>query len=449
MIEVHPDARNSFNRRAAALVEGLSPVDLPKFESRIDWAEPYIEATLSDENVVKGPIIQWHKNVNGEEDAVWVTVGHTSYLIHGSRFEELEKLADQMQRTGGLKNVVGYRRVLELLVEWIAEHAQRGSGVPATDFVIQRISAALDRYTIVFPIYELFIEKSFEIGDVRIRAISGPEIEMWYSQWIEKSPERTTSLKNEIHNWQKRIQGRAVAECDVTAEREYAVQVALGRVEAALAMLRIFSKGAIFPTARSYCTVLGHENVESINCFIFRNGEFNGNTSQLRAPEGTFWLLDGRWIDEIMRSGLADMSALLKSNRRTEFQDRAVDALLLYSRCATERTIEGKLIYLFAGLESVFLRNQQEPIQDNVSHRLAYVIGHNIEDRRRVIEVVKDAYKLRSKFFHHGASIEEYEQVRDFMRAAWVFFTGLGGLAFRFESKEQFLEYIEDRRLAG
>lgn len=452
MLTIHPEARAAFDRKLEGVASGLAPIihdalDATE-EGTGDWIEPYVEATLDDSNVVPGPHVQWRLDGDGEQTEAWITDQGLTYHVQGERFAELRYVVEKFVARAELRDLVGSRRVLDLTLEWIMAR-RHNKDLSASTYVIDQLAPDIAPYSFVFPVFELYVEKPFRIGQVDIRPVTGQQIEEWYSDWGASYPDHRQRYDQEILKWKKQIQGRAAAECTVVAERQHGSEVALDRVESALGMLRIFSKGALYPNSRSHCTVLGKEKVESLSFFTFREGEFLGNSSAMLAGEGTFWRLDSYLIEEIMRGGLADMSALLTVDQPTPMQQLATEALLLYSRCSTETTIEGKLIYLFAALESVLLRDPQEPIQDNIGHRMAYLLSRTVEGRKQVISVVKRAYRLRSRFFHHGVTIDEYGSAKSMMQLAWAFFTGLPAGAAAYSTKDDFVQAIEDRRLSG
>jgi hypothetical protein len=73
----------------------------------------------------------------------------------------------------------------------------------------------------------------------------------------------------------------------------------------------------------------------------------------------------------------------------------------------------------------------------------------NVDERKQIIRTVKDTYSLRSRFVHHGAGIEDYDKVQNFLRLVSHFFLGLAERTERFVTREEFLEDIETRRLGG
>jgi hypothetical protein len=103
-------------------------------------------------------------------------------------------------------------------------------------------------------------------------------------------------------------------------------------------------------------------------------------------------------------------------------------------------------------MESILLRNDTEPIQQNVGERMAFIntagSQNTVEERQRIIRNLKEAYALRSKFVHHGSSVEDRETVRQFMINAWALFTTLAKASQRFETKEELIDHLEAMKLS-
>jgi hypothetical protein len=134
--------------------------------------------------------------------------------------------------------------------------------------------------------------------------------------------------------------------------------------------------------------------------------------------------------------------------RRTEFQEKLLDALLLYSRSTREKDLAGRLVYMLVAIETILLRDENESIQQNIGERMAFIIGNNLEARRAKIRHLKDAYGLRSKFIHHGETIAEIESVRAFMLDVWTLFTTLLKVSHKYHTKAQLINSLDARRLS-
>jgi hypothetical protein len=85
------------------------------------------------------------------------------------------------------------------------------------------------------------------------------------------------------------------------------------------------------------------------------------------------WPLSTHKITELRATGLDILSALLLKEKRTEFQEELLAALVLYSKASLAKTIADKLVYILVGLESMFLRDDNEPIMDKMGERMAFL----------------------------------------------------------------------------
>ena len=447
--KLHDDAARSFDERATALLSELAPIrrqDLPP-RRPANWLQPHVAAVITPADVVRTPTTWWRIGSLRTAGEIRITANQVMYAIRDEVLVRVQKLADQMQSAGDLKDIAGYKLVEKLLIEWLRLSLEGKAPPSMTEFVLSKVEEDVATYTFVFPIHELFIESAFSIGPVRLATVTRQDVENWYMQWSAEAPK--SSFQVDIDRWSKRMQGRAAAFCEVKGARGHAAEKALDEVEAALAMLRLFSPAAVEPTRRSYCTVLGKERRESLYYLTLCEEVFLGSSSGIVGEQGTNWALESTTIKAIDGSGLEKLGHLLAERRRNSFQAAALDSLLIYSRSTLESTAEAKLIYIFAAIEAQLIRNPTEPIQDNIAHRLAYLTRRTVPERRQVISTVKEAYALRSKFFHHGVGIRAMEIVGDFMEVVWAFMMMLPDITSTYPTKEVFLERLDDQRLAG
>ncbi len=129
------------------------------------------------------------------------------------------------------------------------------------------------------------------------------------------------------------------------------------------------------------------------------------------------------------------LDELLKAEQFTDFQRDLFDALLLYSRSSLQKELADKLVYILVTMESMLLKNSNEPIQQNISERLAIFIGNSIQEKQEIIKVVKDIYALRSAFIHHGHGVSDVDIMTTFMKHTRTFFHQLILNKDRFRSK--------------
>lgn len=246
------------------------------------------------------------------------------------------------------------------------------------------------------------------------------------------------------------LQDLAASTITVHAEPKRADEVGRRESERAVALLGVYNVAATtMPEVINYSALLGRENIEQLRLLGVEGGRIRREAHQgVGEPILNFHLSD----EELSRNkevlGFDSASKLLALERRTEFQEKPLDALLLYSRSTREKDLAGRLVYMLVAIESILVRDENESIQQNVGERMAFVIANTLGARKATIRHLKDAYRLRSKFIHHGETIAEVETVRIFMLDAWRLFIALVKASDKFDTKAQLFDYLDARRLS-
>jgi hypothetical protein len=87
----------------------------------------------------------------------------------------------------------------------------------------------------------------------------------------------------------------------------------------------------------------------------------------------------------MQRGLLPVVAALVASEGLSEFALRVRSSILTYSRGMTFPDISDRLVYLLSALESLFLKDTSEIIQQNLTERIAFVTVIEVDDRMRVV----------------------------------------------------------------
>jgi hypothetical protein len=134
------------------------------------------------------------------------------------------------------------------------------------------------------------------------------------------------------------------------------------------------------------------------------------------------WKLENEFIDMIRNNGLDILSNVLLQAEKSDFQNQVLNSLFIYSQSALAVDVEDKLIYVLVAVESILLRDANEPIQQNIGERMAFLLENTADKRKAIIKNVKEVYAVRSKFIHHGQTIDEMELITTFMSNTYRFF---------------------------
>jgi hypothetical protein len=163
---------------------------------------------------------------------------------------------------------------------------------------------------------------------------------------------------------------------------------------------------------------------------------------------GSGWVISDAMVREFRQVGLDALSRLLSKGRKSVFEEELLDAILIYSRNSLFDDPANRLIYILAALESLLLRDNNEPIQKNLGERLAFVVGTTLDERIAIRDNVTRVYELRSGFLHHARALAGMDTLEQFMLYVWRAFVVLITDMDKFESKRDLIEVLERRKMA-
>jgi E3 ubiquitin-protein ligase DOA10 len=87
---------------------------------------------------------------------------------------------------------------------------------------------------------------------------------------------------------------------------------------------------------------------------------------------------------------------------------------------------------------------------DQLSDRMAFYLSDDLETRKEtrkeIIKNFKRVYKMRSDYVHHRRSTTDQMEVNFFGNLSWRLIRKMISQVDDFENKEEFIEYIDDRK---
>ena len=458
--QLHPDAAKNFDEKARVLLAAVAP------EPRQAPAEPpthmfrpggHVAATFNAEDI--GFKITGKHDQLGRTTARYFEYEGRRFGLEDEKYQALARLSEGIQKTKAFRDLVSSKWVEDAIVDWLkAKFA--GEAVPALgDYLAERCEADVKEHEIWFPVANLSVESDLPFGNVVFRTISKEMLDR-LEEGAQKAKEQgvkagrgeeyAAQVDYSIHRMRQELQGLAASTITVNAESGRAFEVALRESGGAVTALGMYQVAATtIPEVTSYCALLGRENVEEIRHLKVQSGSILSDSHQGIGKPVLNWHLSDKDVSEYKRlHGFDNVSELFTLECRTDFQEALLNALLLYSRSTREKDMAGKLVYMLVAIESVLLRNDSEPIQQNVGERMAFMIANDLEKRRAAIRNLKAAYALRSRFVHHGHTIDQLETIRAFMLDAWVLFLELAKASRKFDTKEQLIDHLEAMKLS-
>jgi hypothetical protein len=328
---------------------------------------------------------------------------------------------------------------------WLTETLERQRTDLLSEYIAGRSADNIKVHDLWLPLFRTYSNRDFHIGDVVFRTITREIMDEWWSRvppHVLEKPEQMAALRRR----RSRLQGLLAACVTVRAERKKAIELARTSALNAIALVTLLSPANLSSRWTCYSTLIGLEAVGSSSELFMKGGNIDQISGSSHTQQDSDWLIHE---SADLRPGLLEALGDLARNRATtEFRSALYDALILYSRQCHAIEISDKIVFTFAALESILLRDNSEPIQKNLGERMAFVSGKDIAERKQIIKTVEEIYKHRSAFVHHGQTPRHVASLDSFLVYAWTTMVNLLGAVNQYRTRAALLGALEDRKLA-
>ncbi len=446
-IELHPEAKQNYDQRAEALIGKLSAQDIPRqMEQSAIQPDIVVHHTITEKDIIGDVLVNFADGQTGERTGRGFLTGGKKILLEGEGWRELSKLSSKVAQTPNIREKVSASFIEDVTFLWIKARYEKSTSVGFSDHLVSEIIKAVVDQEIWIPIAKTQIDGVLEIGRVKIQPISKQVFDSWRESMRLPKPEEDAKVEQLFDKFRRKLQGYAAARIVVSAEPARARKIAEEETEKALAVLRWMSPEIQLPRKPSFCAILGREYVPSFTHFILREGRVsNIHQGEFTAavPTGL-----GRDVLALFQKPLAMVNDLLREPNPSEFQSDLIDAFILYSQSSLKDRITDRLITILVSLESLLLKDSSEAIQQNLGERMALVCGSNLAERKAVRADLGEVYRIRSRFIHHGDTVEDVDAVQKFLRHAFVFFYQMIQAHRAYKTRNEFIAALDDRKMS-
>jgi len=437
MIEIHQSARDSINLNAESLLAEFKEVEIMPNPQR--KTEHYISGNITRKDIIGDVIIDLIGNHNEFAGFIIERSGKTVGICDEGCIK-YKKICDQINKIRDVSNIASIHFISDTLKAWLILKYDGAEQSTFSEYLIKYLTDKCKKYNIYIPIPFTSSEVDFAIGNMVFTTITEDFIESYYN----KSEEIDSLVNNRrlcINKVKKEYQGYLFGIFEAFAEPTKVKELAYAYLADVLAIIRLFEPANMDPERTSGLYEYGWKNQEKEIYFEYdQNTELFREANKLR-DDIMHIHFKVELIDIIKNSSICK---LLEKANKNDFQIDLMNSIRIYSKSTLKKDIYDKLLYILVGLESILLRNDSEPIQQNLSDRIAFACGKNITERKSIVSIVKKVYSIRSGFIHHGnTSFEEYQSIEQFMKIAFNMFLSLANNSESFKTKLECIDAIE------
>ncbi|MBE0543492.1 MAG: hypothetical protein IH623_19280 [Verrucomicrobia bacterium] len=444
-LQLQPAARNAFDKAIENFLPKLTPTPPPRGTSPTKGSDS--ERIVP---AISAPNIKWTGLVNrfGEQQGMVFDTGKGLVGLVLEDFKLFKSRISDFCTLPQIKDILSVEFVVTATMEWL-EKKYKGelpAEVTVTEFLSTKTDESVLSRNVGICLTHLAIEEPLVIGRVTLDYIRREQIETWEAQAASAGTQSKKDVHARFETFRKTYQGMVLARMILRADKEKSFQIIHEETDRALVILRFFCPSALKPDMPASFGKLGHVLLPQTSFIVWQSGP-PSRTQQLESPNDYTYTIrnaDLRQLDEL---GFNRISKIVAKSDRTKFEALVFDTMSLYSQGVASRSIQEKLVFSTAALETLLLKNSNEPIQGLLGQRLAYLTANNVDERKAIIKNFKEAYALRSSFLHHGKKEFDLITLSQFQTSVWTAIRNALLSSDRFSAKDPFVEHLETMAL--
>lgn len=449
MINIPESVQQEYNKVIYDLYHHLQPLEISyerqkKLDTSLD-----VSHSIKSSDIVNLPIMISRAADNTIYQIYFYAARDKPIGFSGDSCEKILVLVEKLAEEKGIKDIVSHSTIIDVMLKWFRTqklvdllYIKDETILDFFPHFVKELNTIIHDYTIWIPIPKVKVEKEFKIGEIKFVPITENNIKNWSSVYPMKPDEDQEYVDNLFDDIKRKYLGQAAAQLTVQCEPQMAEAIAFEKIELSISLLRLFSTEAFVPHAATICSPLGKEYIRT------RRGTFTD------APENAFkyviieqdidsWFLDRAFIDKIDKEALHDLTDMLDETKKTQFKDKLLNSLIIYSKGTVQKTIEEKLTFFFLALELLLEKSPNEPLEKNVSERFAYVLMRKLDSRKDVMNNYHECFKLRNSFLYPAQTHKNSEVLVEFLKNLNTFFIKMIQLHNEFQTTREFFQELE------
>jgi hypothetical protein len=445
--ELNSDAINYFNTKAEELLYLLKPLKNKERERKVDssLSHTYSEI-IDDEKIISFGNLKMQDGF-GNVLARFFHYEKTQIGLDNEDYRNYLKFTEQLLKKNIIRKFLSPDFVEDVSFKWF-EKRYKGEIKQETGFITFFESESrncIKNYKISIPLSYVSIQEPFVLGKVQYEFLKKDFFDEMLSHHFEKLHKSLSKeeIEKSIFKLRKEYQGNVFATFNIEAEKEKAIEIALETIDIHIKLFKCFSPTAFIPEIPSYFNRKGQTNIPQTYIFLYETN-FPNIISSVDEKSDFLFRIDNKTIEEFSKLKYSQAFDIVLKENASDFENTFFNIVSLFSKSISSITFQDKLIYSLVALEVLLLKNETEPIQHSIGIRLAFLNRKNIEDRKKVIKLVKDAYKLRSSYIHHGKIKTQNVLLQELQHLVWQSIINVIRSIDKFKSQSDFVNYIED-----
>ncbi|MBU4275104.1 MAG: hypothetical protein KKC30_00035 [Proteobacteria bacterium] len=441
-------ARDHFNQEAEKIFGVMENVHVDTSPSQCFHPESHVDLELNEENIIDIEQLTLSDGFGNEYGLVFENSEGTKGFLE-AHYREFTSFIGKIASHKAIRDRLSKNFISSVAIKWLKRKPIQEGGFYFTEYLESCAKPAIKEYEIWVPIEDMRAATTFQFGGMAFQTIRKRALDATFKQKVSKSKDMEgfdlKEMQISFDRQHRCKQGLTAATIKLCAEYDKARQVAMEKSILCTDILRSVWPSNMFSSGLCCWAPRGKTFIEKEDLYTIKDGIFYSDSRLVTANSFTIFLDESKL--SILLRDLHEHHLMLVEPLGKKFTQEIIDAIRVYSRSSKTRYLDEKLIFIFASIESVLLKNGAEPIS-SFYDRFAFFVSKLPDERKQVSRLARKIYDYRSNFVHHGSTLSgaEREEVDRFLKYVWYFFLNLPARRHKFEKKEDLIEYLDDMK---
>lgn len=271
------------------------------------------------------------------------------------------------------------------------------------------------------------------------------------SKTSKNTPESQQQFEEQCNQLLARgLMASAVAEYTVIAEPKRAKERALEETRRVIDVFR-YTVPALYSKDKKVAVGISGEVISDLRTLLILSTD--GSKFSVEADRiGMLFpfTINEDMIQNFERLGVQKLFDLLAKDYSiiSSFDKSLLNSIHWFASFTTQLELENQVLNLLMSLESLLTPKDSNPIGTAIAEGVAWIIGNDIETRKRIKKRVQELYRIRSGVAHGGKKTVQPSEVEDLTNICGNVLASLIPRHAEFKSQKALLEWIEERKLS-
>lgn len=405
-MNIHPQKAESLNKEAVRIVSLLKVLEdtpaYPRGKTRSS-AEHMIPTVMGP---FEGPVTIRSVLSKGTL-AIKQCVQNECVGFDEHTYKDFAKLLGQLEKEKLINMQASLTYLEGVALTWMVDTYKGKRTPPFLDFILDEIDNHSFLYKIHFPVFNLYIDNFFKIGNVTFDFFTKEYFDSQLAYRLQSSPQADVSG---YESNRKKYQGKVFATYTIKAQIDKGREIALKQCALAVDVLKICSITTNQPDEHLGFDIDSRLNHPSTSEYIAtRPHDIETFTVSMSAYQLPYRIDEARWR-EMHELGLGEFSDFLLSydEEENELKSLIANSITRYGNAISETSLHQRVVELFTILESLLLKDEKALIAESVAKYLSRLVytGKHKDKRKECMNLIREMYKVRSGLIHHAKRVD-------------------------------------------